>query len=76
MGNRENGGIWLVVKSTKNWMSGLKCLEDLQSGCAPMSIFKKFKEQRQNRKWESEPKVRHKLGLNGGNNRIGITWKW
>ena len=38
--------------------------------------FKKIKEQRQTRKWESEPKVRHKSGLNGGNNRIGITWKW
>lgn len=32
-----------MVKSVKNWMSGLKCLEDLESGCAPISILRSSK---------------------------------
>lgn len=34
------GGIRLVVRSVRNWMSDLKCLEDLEPGCAAMSIYK------------------------------------
>lgn len=43
MRDRKNGGTWLVVKSGKYWISRLKYLEDLESGCAPMSILKSSK---------------------------------